>query len=117
MRTASLEPYKSETSPNRPWCVDVPAYLSDTGKRKRKFFATKKEAETECEKLEARRDNFGVSLTAMTPARIAEAAECYKLLEGSSVSLTDAVRGFLAVQKVRQVKRQLPRSLGPILGS
>jgi len=102
MRSASLEPYKSVNSPNRPWCVDVPAYLSDNGKRKRKFFETKKLAEAECEKLEARRDNFGVSLNAMTPSRIAEAAECFKLLEGSSVSLLDAVHGFLAVQKVRR---------------
>jgi integrase len=101
MRPASLEPYKSETSPNRPWCVDIPPVLSDTGRRKRKFFATKREAQTECEKLEARRDNFGFSLTAMTPARIAEAAECYKLLESSSVSLTDAVRGFLEDHKQR----------------
>ena len=101
MRSASLAPYKSTGSPNRPWCVDVPPALSDTGKRKRKFFETKKLAEAECEKLEARRDNFGVSLNAMTPSRIAEAAECYKLLEGSSVTLLAAVHGFLAVQKVR----------------
>lgn len=101
MRSASLEPYKSETSPNRPWCVDVPPHLSDTGKRKRRFFETKRLAEVECEKLEARRDNFGVSLNAMTPSRIAEAAECYKLLEGTSATLLDAVHGFLAVQKVR----------------
>ena len=102
VRPASLTPYKSSTSPNRPWCVDIPPYLSDTGKRKRKFFETKRAAETECEKLETRRDNFGVSLTAMTPARIAEAAEAYKLLEGGSASLLDAVHGFLAVQKARQ---------------
>ena len=101
MRTASLEPYKSTSSPNRPWCVDIPAHLSDTGRRKRKFFTKKKLAEAECERLEARRDNFGVSLTAMTPARIAEAAECYKLLDGSA-SLLDAVKGWLAIQKVRR---------------
>jgi hypothetical protein len=81
MRSASLGPYKSSTSPNRPWCVDVPPTLSDTGKRKRKF---------------------------------AEAAEAYKLLEGTSATLLDAVHGFLAVQKARQRQRQLPRSLEPI---
>jgi hypothetical protein len=117
MRSASLGPYKSSTSPNRPWCVDVPPTLSDTGKRKRKFFETKKLAEAECEKLEARRDNFGVSLNAMTPSRIAEAAEAYKLLEGTSATLLDAVHGFLAVQKARQRQRQLPRSLEPICRS
>jgi integrase len=102
VRLASLKPYRSKTSPNLPWCVDIPSYLSDTSKRKRRFFKTKRQAETECEKLEARRDNFGVSLSTMTPARIAEASEAYKLLGGGSASLLDAVQGFLAVQKARQ---------------
>lgn len=101
MRSASLAPYKSTTSPNRPWCVDVPPVLSDTSKRKRKFFKTKKLAEAECERLEARRDNFGVSLTAMTPARIAEAAEAYKLLDPHQIGLMDAVRDFLEAHHQR----------------
>jgi integrase len=101
MRTASLEPYRSTTSPNRPWCVDVPAQLSETGKRQRKFFATKGEAKTECETLKARRENFGVSLTAMTPARIAEAAEAYKLLDPHRLGLLDVVREYLEDHKQR----------------
>src|SRR5258708_5360619 len=101
MRSASLEPYKSTTSPNRPWCVDVPASLSETGKRQRKFFATKGEAKTECETLKARRDNFGVSLVAMTPARIAEAAEAYKLLDPHHLGLLDVAREYLETHKPR----------------
>lgn len=101
MRHASLKPYKSDTSPNRPWCVDVPPHLSDTGKRKRKFFATEREAKVECETLKTRRDNFGVSLTAMTPARIAEAAEAFNRLEGHPISLSDAVGMALALHKDR----------------
>ena len=101
MRSASLEPYKSTTSPNRPWCVDVPANLSETGKRQRKFFATKGEAKTECETLKARRENFGVSLTAMTPAKITEASEAFKLLEPHHLGLLDVVREYLATHKER----------------
>jgi integrase len=101
MRNASLKPYKSDTSPNRPWCVDVPPHLSDTGKRKRKFFTTEREAKAECETLKSRKDNFGVSLTAMTPARIAEAAEAYKRLEGFPMSLLNAVEMALALHKER----------------
>lgn len=101
MRTASLEPYKSTTSPNRPWCVDVPANLSETGKRQRKFFATKGEAKTECETLKSRRENFGVSLTAMTPAKITEASEAYELLEPHHLGLLDAVREYLEDHKQR----------------
>jgi integrase len=101
MRSASLEPYKSTTSANRPWCVDVPANLSETGKRQRKFFATKGEAKTECETLKARRENFGVSLTAMTPAKITEASEAYKLLDPHHLGLLDVVREYLEDHKQR----------------
>jgi integrase len=96
-----LKPYKSDTSPNRPWCVDVPPHLSDTGKRKRKFFATEREAKTECETFKARQDNFGISLATMTPARIFEASEAFKLLEGHSMSLLDAVGMALTLHKER----------------
>ena len=78
-----------------PWCVNVPAELSETGKRQRRFFETEKEAKAECETLKARRDNFGNSLVAMTPARIAEAAEAFKLLSPHGTSLLDAVRDYL----------------------
>lgn len=101
MRTASLEPYRSADSPNRPWCLSVPAHLSDTGKRKRQYFATKKLADAEADRLAARQDNFGVSLTAMTPARIAEASEAYKLLDPLNVGLLDAVRSFVETHRVR----------------
>jgi len=51
--------------------------------------------------LTARRDNFGVSLSTMTPARIAEANEAYNLLEGTGLSLLDLVRTGMAVHKAR----------------
>jgi integrase len=101
MRTASLEPYESSTAPNRPWCVDVPPHLSPTGKRQRKFFATKKAASTFGETLETRQANFGHSLGSMTPARIAEAAEAYALLAVTGVGLLDAVRRFIDDHKQR----------------
>ena len=101
MRTASLEPYESETSPNRPWCVDVPPHLSPSGKRQRKFFEVKKDASTFAKTLETRQANFGHSLGSMTPARIAEASEAYALLEPTGFGLLDAVRRFVADHKQR----------------
>jgi integrase len=103
-RTATLTPklVKSrEAIGKAPWCLNIPAHLSRTGQKQRLFFATRKAAALECEKLRARKDNFGVSLTAMTPARIAEAAEAYNLLEPSGLSLLDAVRAGLSVHHTR----------------
>jgi len=91
---ASLKP-KKLPSRNK-WSLNIPAELSPTGKRHRLFFATEREAKAEAERLKARKDNFGVSLTALTPARIAEAAEAYRLMEPyPDLSLLDAVKGFL----------------------
>lgn len=75
--------------------LELPSELSDTGTRRQLFFDTKAAATVECEKLRARKDNFGTSLTELTPARIGEAAEAYKLLEGVNVSLLSAVRSFM----------------------
>jgi integrase len=99
-RVASLQPYKTDRS-TRKWCVDVPPHLSPTSKRQRLFFKTEQAAKVECGRLQARKDNFGISLRALSPARIAEAAEAYKLLGEHSIGLLDAVNGFLAVHKQR----------------
>lgn len=103
-RVATLKPKEVKSRKLKglnAWCLNIPPHLSETGKRERLFFETKSDAAAEAEKLKTRRDNFGISLTAMTPARIAEAAEAYKLLDGTSFNLLGAVHGFMAVQKVR----------------
>ncbi len=79
------------------WCLSVPSHLSSTGERQRLFYATKTAAALEADKLAVRRDNFGVSLSSMTPARIAEASEAYDLLDVyPGVSLLSAVRAHIA---------------------
>lgn len=90
-----------ELAGKAPWYILIPPHLSSTGREQRLFFPTKKAAALEREKLKARKDNFGVSLTAMTPARIAEAAEAYNLLEPSGLRLLDAVRSALALHQMR----------------
>jgi len=103
--TASLTPklIKSrEQIGKAPWCLTVPPHLSPTGCQQRLFFPTKKAAALESENLKARKDNFGVSLTAMSPARIAEAAEAYNLLEPYCLGLLDVVRTGLDVYRARK---------------
>jgi integrase len=105
-RTSAVKPTRRNERAQKglaAWCVNVPPELSDTGKRQQLFFATKSDAAGECEKLKARRDNFGISLSAMTPARIAEAAESYKLLDARQpgVSLLSIVRQYFAIEDRR----------------
>jgi hypothetical protein len=105
-RVSTLKPSEVKSRKARDlaaWCVNVPEELSETGKRRQLFFETKREAEGECERLKARRDNFGNSLSAITPARIAEAAEAYKLLDQRHAgdSLLAIIRQYLAQHDLR----------------
>jgi integrase len=103
-RSALLKPVAVPSRKNTgraAWCVSVPAHLSPTGKRQRRFFATKDEASGECERLKARKDNFGISLKSLTPARIAEASQAYALLDPHGIDLLVAVRSHLDTVKQR----------------
>jgi integrase len=85
------------------WVINVPASLSPTGKRQRRFFGTREQAEVECELLKTRRINFGHSLLTMSPERIAEAKACYQRLELEcpGVTLPQATEEFISVHKRR----------------
>jgi integrase len=89
-RQAKLKPSYLESRES--WVVNIPKELSDTGARRQMFFDTKSEASTLCEQLKTRRDDFGLSLLDMSPARIAEASKAYRLLQPYDISLLDAVR-------------------------
>jgi hypothetical protein len=75
------------------WELFVPPYLSNTGKEQRLFFRTKKEAADKAAGLKTRQD--GHSLSGLTPVRIHEAAEAFRLLEGTDLRLLDIVRTAL----------------------
>ena len=98
-KRSSLEPRFLES--RNAWVINVPAELSDTGKRRQLFYPTKMAASADVDALKARADNFGGSLTALTPRRIAEAAEAWKLLDPHRIGLLDAVRGYLDDHKQR----------------
>jgi integrase len=100
-RTAKFEPYclkGREAIGQKPWLLNVPSALSETGKRQQLFFATRREAETAAEQIRTRQRNFGNSLSVMTPARMHEAAEAFLLVDRSAlpVSVISLVREGLA---------------------
>jgi integrase len=103
-KLASLRPTKlANLERERQWVVNVPKALSPTGKRQRLFFATKLEAEIECDRLKTKQVNFGHSLSSLSAARIAEASACFARLDTNApgVSLTDAVTSFLNQHRIR----------------
>jgi integrase len=115
-RSSKLKPSYLES--RKSWVVNVPAELSDTGIRRQLFFDTKTDASAECERLKARKDNFGVSLGNLTSSQIVEAARCYKLLsDHPGVSLFDAVRGYLEVHQARNASIPLSELFDKFLES
>jgi hypothetical protein len=82
--------------------LNVPANLSDTGKRRRLFFATERQASAEAERLKTRAHNFRASLGNLTSSQIIEAADCYELLAPfSEARLKDAVLHYREALKAR----------------
>jgi integrase len=68
-----------------------------------------KEAETAADQIKARQRNFGSTLEQLSPVRISEAAEAYKLLDASEskVSLLSVVRHHLHQEAKRSASLEL----------
>ena len=100
LRTRRLPSLGNETLQ---WVINVPASLSPTGRRQRRFFATRQQAEVECELLKTRKFNFGHSLSTMSPERVAEASACYSRLEREcpGITLSHAVDAFIDLHRRR----------------
>lgn len=100
----SLEPKENQSRlrlGKAAWCLSIPAELSSTGKRQRRFFKTKRSAFSEVEQLKARRDNFGTSLASLSAARIAQAVAAFKLLDEYKIDLLDAVSAHIKAHRQR----------------
>jgi integrase len=101
---SSLEPRYSESrarSRRKAWYILIPPHLSETGKEQRPYYETKKAAMLDAQRLQHRSDNFGLSLNALTPARIALANEAFNLIDPLGLDLLTVVRDGLAVHKRR----------------
>jgi hypothetical protein len=86
-------------SPGRklPWCINIPAGISETGGRERRFFALKIEAKTFAEQTRRRATNQGVASHGLTSTQREVAAACFRLLEQHPrAQLLSIVREHLA---------------------
>ena len=101
---SSLEPRYSESrarSGRKAWYILIPPHLSETGKEQRPYYETKKAATLDVQKFQRRSENFGRSLNALTPTRIALANEAFNLIDPIRLDLLSVVRDGLAVHEQR----------------
>jgi integrase len=89
------------------WRVNVPAKFSETGKRQRRIFDTKKEADGFCQKMKVRRTNHGTAARVLSPAKEGEAVAAFTLLEeaGISTPLQTIVGEYIARQNIRNASK------------
>ncbi len=89
-----------------PWLVVVPRRLSPTGRRRYRRFATKKSAQAFAASIRQQVQQSGEHPLATLPFPLAkDAAAAARLLEGTGLSLTQAVRQLLAAGQGRTSTR------------
>src|SRR5438094_4937970 len=90
----SLEARKTGPATS-PWCVNVPARISESGKRERKFFATKSAADMYGKSHRIRIENYGTAATLLTPGQLEEAVKAFEDLRPFKATLNEAVTEFM----------------------
>src|ERR1017187_4125954 len=100
-KRASLEP-KQTTKPHVPWVVNIPAALSNTGRRERRYFGDKRTAGEFCRQQKIRLENYGASSTYLPPGKVEEAQAAFEKLQGAGIGLTEAVEQVLKWKKARE---------------
>lgn len=93
-RRVSLQPCATALA-KWPWRVNLPANISNSGKRERRFFHTKKEAETFCQQQRTRLENFGRNSSTLTPAQLEQAAIAFERLATFGATLNTVVAEFI----------------------
>src|SRR5262252_1736815 len=100
-RRATLDP-KRTTKSHVPWVVNLPAALSITGRRERRYFSEKKVAVEFCRQQKIRLENYGTASTYLPPGKIEEAQAAFDRLNGTGISLTEAVEQVLKWRQARE---------------
>jgi integrase len=100
-KRASLEP-KPTTKPHAPWVANLPAALSNTGRRERRYFENKRAAGEFCRQQKIRLENYGASSTYLPAGKVEEAQAAFEKLQGAGIGLTEAVEQVLKWKKARE---------------
>ncbi len=94
MREAKFTIRKDEKR-NKPWCMEVSAAHSETGKRQRLYFATKEEAIVKQSELRATKRQHGETFRSLSPTVVADATRALKIIDAwPGATLLEAARVF-----------------------
>jgi integrase len=94
-RTATLKA-RPNANPKAPWVVNLPARFTNSGKRERRFFKKKTEADEFARNQRIRVENYGASASSLPAGRVEEATIAFERLAPHGLTLTQVVDDFLA---------------------
>ena len=94
-KAVSFKP-QPNANPKIPWVVNIPAGFTNSGKRERRFFKKKTEAQEFGRTQRIRVQNYGTSASALPAGRVEEAGIAFERLAPHGVTLTQVVDDFLA---------------------
>ena len=94
-RRASLKPVETNRS-NAKWVVNLPERYSETGRRERHFFETKSVAQTFCDQVKTKLENYGSQAQVLSPSQIEQASQAFEKLSVYKVSLNTVVEDWIA---------------------
>ena len=80
------------------WRVNIPAKVSETGKRQQFFYRTQALALAAAAEFKAKRDEFGSQARAIAPSLAEQATAAAALLSPLGINLLEAVRRFVATE-------------------
>lgn len=94
-RVVSFKPQRN-SNPKNPWIVNIPGSFTNSGKRERRFFKKKTEADEFARTQRIRVQNYGASASVLPAGRVEEAAIAFERLAPHGLTLTQVVDDFLA---------------------
>ena len=106
-RKAKLEPKKTDSG----WMLNIPAKLSNSGKRERHFFKTRAEAKTAADKLKSERDEFGHQALAISPSLAEQAHKAASMLEPFGVTIIEAAQAYVSREEARLASKTIEEAV------
>lgn len=97
-KRASLKPVETSRDGAK-WVVNLPERYSQTGRRERHFFETKAVAQTFCDQIKTKVENFGSQAQLLTPTQSEQALQAFEKLSEYKISLNTVIEDWIARRK------------------
>ena len=94
----SFEPLKAKGR-NAKWVVNLPAKYSESGRRERHYFQSKQSAQSYCDQVKTKIENYGSKAQLLTPSEVEQAVQAFEKIKPYRVPLNAVVEEWILRRK------------------